>query len=73
MKKEKLEEKIENLKLLGRACIFIPYFTALYAKAIIGQEIRGLYYKTFKIPFAVYDDGEFMNYIRLDKEQIKKK
>ncbi|MGY4884924.1 MAG: hypothetical protein ACP5NZ_05080 [Nanobdellota archaeon] len=67
MKNKKLEERIENIKLASRAVILLPYLVGRVALAILGEEIKGKYYKTFKIPHAIYDDGEFLNYIRLDK------
>jgi len=69
MKNKNLEEKIENIKLTGRAIILLPYLIGRTALIIIGEEIKGKYYRTFKIPHAVYNDGEFDNYIRLDKDK----
>ena len=67
MKNKKLEERIENIKLTGRAIILLPYLIGRAALAILGEEIKGKYYRTFKISHTVYNDGEFDNYIRLDK------
>jgi hypothetical protein len=71
MKNKGLESTLEDVKLIARASILLPYAIGRITLAIIGEEIKGAYYRTFKIPHAVYDDGEFLNYIRLDKQTKK--
>jgi hypothetical protein len=70
MKNKKLESTLENIRIIGRASVLFSYLIVRSAALIIGEEIKGAYYRAFKIPHIAYgkdEDDEFVSYIKLEK------
>lgn len=69
MKNKKLENTLENIKLLGRASVLFPYTIGTILFSVAKEEVKGAYYRTFKIPHIAYsgeEGDEFTSYIRLE-------
>jgi hypothetical protein len=67
MKNKKLENTLETAKIITRAAWFLPYITVRMTGAMIGEEIKGAYYRARKIPHTTFERDPFIHYIRLDK------
>jgi hypothetical protein len=57
----KLENTLENVKLIARASVLFPYVIAHASLLIIGEEIKGAYYRTFKIPHVAFEHNDFVS------------
>ena len=68
MKNKKLENTLETAKIIGRAAWFLPYIAARMGVAMIGEEIKGAYFRARKIPHTVYEKDDFVSYMKLDKK-----
>jgi hypothetical protein len=65
----KLENTLKDAKLIARASILFPCLIAYTALLILGEELKGSYYRTFKIPHIAHEHNDFVSYIRTDKEK----
>ena len=66
---KKLENTLKNTKLIARASILLSYVIARSTLLILGEELKGLYYRTFKIPHIAHEYSDLTSYIRTDKEK----
>ncbi len=65
----KLENTLKNTKLIVEASVLLSYVVARSALSFLGEELKGVYYRTFKIPHIAHEHSDLISYIRTDKEK----
>jgi len=66
---KKLENTLKTTKLIVSASILLSYVVAKSTLSILGEELKGFYYRKFKIPHIVHEHSDLVSYIRTDKEK----